>query len=56
MFLNLICFIFLTYRKKKETIFNGQLTMRVEAQRAAPPSQCDRIKRQITQQIYSLYC
>ena len=25
--LNLICFIFLTYRKKKETIFNGQLTM-----------------------------
>ena len=27
MFLNLICFIFLTYRKKKETIFNGQWTM-----------------------------
>lgn len=49
MFLNLICFIFLTYRKKKETIFNGQLTMRVEAQRAAPPSQCDRKKRQIIQ-------
>ena len=28
---------------------NGQWTMCVEAQRAAPPSQRDRIKRQITQ-------
>ena len=28
---------------------NGQWTMRVEAQHAAPPSQSDRIKRQITQ-------
>ena len=31
---------------------DGQWIIRVEAQRAAPPSQCDRIKRQIIQQIY----
>ena len=31
------------------TMDNGQWTMRVEAQRAAPPSQCDRIKRWETQ-------